>query len=88
MEHIPFEETYSSRQAAAEFIEGLRAKRQDGRPKRLSGEVLAEVEELVRRDGRSTWDGQSLSAHIHNEYGIELSVRQCQRILHHAADAD
>ncbi len=27
MEHIPFEETYSSRQAAAEFIEGLRAKR-------------------------------------------------------------
>ena len=67
-----------------EGFEGLRAKRQDGRPKRLSGEELAEVEELIKRDGRSTWDGQSLSAHIHNEYGIELSVRQRQRILRHA----
>ena len=73
--------------ADEEGFEGLRAKRQDGRPKRLSGEQLAEVEELVRRDGRPAWDGRSLSAHVRDEYGIELSVRQCQRILRRAAGA-
>jgi hypothetical protein len=32
-------------------------------------------------------DGRSLSAHIRDEYGIGLSVRQCQRILAAIADA-
>lgn len=73
--------------ADEEGFEGLRAKRQDGRPRRLSGEQLAEVEELVRRDGRPAWDGRSLSAHVRDEYGVGLSVRQCQRILRRAAGA-
>ena len=62
-------------------FEALRAKRQPGRPPSLTPEQLAEVAALVASEGRAAWDGESLSGHVLAEYGVELSARQCQRIL-------
>jgi transposase len=59
-------------------FEALRAKRQPGRPRKLTGEQLEEVRGVVA-DG--SWDGPSLSEHVLTAYGVELSARQCQRII-------
>ena len=32
--------------------------------------------------GFKVWDGPSLSSYINSTFGIQLSVRQCQRLFH------
>ena len=69
---------FLERTADEQGFEALRAKRQPGRPRKLTGEQLEEVRGVVA-DG--SWDGPSLSEHVLSAYGVELSARQCQRII-------
>ncbi|MBN2431120.1 MAG: transposase [Acidobacteria bacterium] len=58
-----------------------------GRPPRLGAEQYREIGEVLRRPpaevglGTHLGDGKALSAFIRRRYGIELGVRQCQRIF-------
>ena len=67
-------------------FEALRTKQRPGRPGRLSDEQLSEIDTTLQSDpneqGFKVWDGSSLSAYIGKTYGINLSIRQCQRLFH------
>jgi transposase len=66
---------------------GLSEGERPGRPSRLSVDQLDEIEVALRQSpldyGLATniWDGKTLSEHIQQKWGVELGVRQCQRIF-------
>lgn len=67
----------------AGLVEGERS----GRPSRLDEKQMQAINRALR--GRPTdvgmevnlWDGKTLSAWIGKEFGIQLGVRQCQRMF-------
>lgn len=67
---------------------GLREEARSGRPASLSGRILKEIGQALRQDPRKLgylqgmWDGKLLHHHIGTKYGVELGVRQCQRLFH------
>lgn len=68
-------------------FEMLKTKKQPGRPKKLSTEDIAAIKAVLQEDnpqkyGYNVWDGPSLSAYIKSKYGVNLCVRQCQRMFH------
>ena len=68
-------------------FEALHAKKQPGRPTKLSKVQLEEIEAILKEDdpaghGYRVWDGPSLSNYIKRKYSVSLSVRQCQRMFH------
>ena len=68
-------------------LSGLVESNRTGRPKRLSDRQLDEIQLALRRPpsaallGANLWDGGVLSAHIAQRYGVDLGVRQCQRLF-------
>lgn len=70
-----------------EGLAGLAEIPRPGRPPRLSQEQLDRVGEVLRDSPReheieaNIWDGKALSYWIGREYGVELGVRQCQRLF-------
>lgn len=68
-------------------LAGLREGERSGRPRRLDEEQLREIGGILRRTPREAglsgnlWDGKTLAAWIAQRYGIELGVRQCQRLF-------
>ena len=68
-------------------LAGLTEGERPGRPTRLNAAQLREVDRVLR--GRPTdagmpvnlWDGKTLAAWIKKKYGIQLGVRQCQRLF-------
>jgi len=68
-------------------LEGLRDEQKTGRPrkvrddqlKRLQGDISTNPSELGYN--QHGWNGKLLKTHLEHGYGIELSVRQCQRLL-------
>jgi len=70
-----------------EGLTGLTESERAGRPTRLSEKQLEEVDRTLRQPptavGLDTglWDGKSLSFYLKQNYGIELGVRQCQRLF-------
>ena len=66
---------------------GLAEGNHSGRPTRLSPEQLEEVRALVRQPPSAAgmdanlWDGKSLSACLLKRYGVEMGVRQSQRLF-------
>lgn len=70
-------------------LEGLREGERTGRPTRLSEEQIEELQRALRQkpsdSGMDTnlWDGKALSALIERKYGVQLGVRQCQRLFRH-----
>jgi len=68
-------------------LAGLLEADRSGRPRRLSEEHLKEINKVLRRMpreaglGGNLWDGKTLAAWIEREYGINLGVRQCQRLF-------
>ncbi len=68
-------------------LAGLREGGRSGRPRRLDEEQLREIDGVLRRTPREAglsgnlWDGKTLAAWIAQRYGIELGVRQCQRLF-------
>ncbi len=67
----------------AGLLEGDRS----GRPRRLGEKQIQEINAVLRRMpreaglGGNLWDGKTLAAWIEREYGIQLGVRQCQRLF-------
>ncbi|HNQ78833.1 MAG TPA: winged helix-turn-helix domain-containing protein [Acidobacteriota bacterium] len=67
---------------------GLREEARSGRPASLSERMLKEIGQDLRQDPRKlghsqgVWDGKLLHHHIGMKYGVELGVRQCQRLFH------
>lgn len=71
------------RRGLAGLLEGERS----GRPRRLSESQLKGVDAVLRKAPREAglrgniWDGKILSAWIEQRYGVDLGVRQCQRLF-------
>ena len=66
--------------------DALRAKKQPGKPSKLSKDQVAIVKEAVMGNpddhGLKVWDGPSLSKYIKDTFDIDLGVRACQKLLH------
>jgi transposase len=68
-------------------LAGLTEGERSGRPRRLSEKQLEAVNRVLRNKPSDAgmrvnlWDGKTLSAWIEKTYGIQLSVRQCQRLF-------
>ena len=68
-------------------LAGLADADRPGRPRRLAQNQLYQIEQALRKSplevGLSVnlWDGKALSAYIKQEFGIQLGVRQCQRLF-------
>lgn len=67
----------------AGLVEGERS----GRPSRLSTKQLRRLDTVLRGSprevglNRNVWDGQTLSAWIEQQYGVDLGVRQGPRLF-------
>ncbi len=70
-------------------IDGLRDDQKTGRPAKLRDDQLRQVQKdilkLPRELGYSqdAWNGKLLQNYLEHHHDVGLSVRQCQRILHH-----
>lgn len=70
-----------------EGTQGLMDKPRPGRPPRLKEEQLSEISRALRSAPEEyglngyLWDGKTLSAFIEQQYGVQLGVRQCQRLF-------
>src|SRR4051794_216147 len=66
---------------------GLAEGERSGRPSRLSEKQSKEINRVLRQRPSDAgmrvnlWDGKTLSAWIEKTYGIQLGVRQCQRLF-------
>lgn len=75
------------RRFGAGGLAGLEEGGRSGRPRRLSVLQLAELEAVLGKKPREAdlggdlWDGKTVAAWIHRQYGILVGVRQCQRLL-------
>jgi len=67
-------------------FDALRSQQRSGRPSKLSKENIQQIDALLQTDpkeyGYKVWDGPTLASHIKNTFGVELSIRQCQRLFH------
>lgn len=78
---------YWVRQFEDEGLSGLVEGERPGRPPRLNDEQMQEIADALRQEPEAVgmnanlWDGKVLSAFIQREHGIELGVRQCQRLF-------
>jgi transposase len=70
-----------------EGLFGLVDLERPGRPSRLGDKQYREIGEVLRQSpldvgmGTNIWDGKTLSAFIQSRFGIEVGVRQCQRLF-------
>lgn len=70
-----------------EGLGGLVDKDKSGRPGRLGERELVVINKVLREPPSvvgfqsNLWDGKTLSAFIDKRFGIELKVRQCQRLF-------
>lgn len=66
--------------------DSLMAKKQEGRPRRLTGEQEELIREALNGDplkyGYNVWDGPSLSDYILKTFDVVLGVRACQNLMH------
>ena len=68
-------------------LEGMREGERAGRPATLDAKQWAALGRDLRRDPGAfglaghLWDGKMLSEHLRLRYGVNLGVRQCQRIF-------
>ncbi len=68
-------------------LEGLREGERSGRPRLLHSAQWRKLQGDLRREPRhfgldaTLWDGPLLAEHLRQRYGIDMGVRQCQRIF-------
>jgi len=68
-------------------LAGLQEGEHAGRPRRLDEKQIEAINRALRGKPSDVgmrvnlWDGKTLSAWIGKEYGIQLGVRQCQRLF-------
>lgn len=69
-------------------IEGLRDEQKTGRPTKLRDDQLKQLQNDILKAPcelgyhQNAWDGKLLQTYLERSHDVELSVRQCQRILH------
>lgn len=86
--HSPRTIQYWFRRFQESGFAGLMDEEGQGRPSRLTVEVLQRLAEDIRQSpeafgySQGYWDGLLLSHHIKTIYGVALGVRQCQRLFH------
>lgn len=67
---------------------GLFDKERPGRPSTMTPKQWATLEVDLRKQPTefgyvpNLWDGKLLAHHLASQYGVEIGVRQCQRIFH------
>lgn len=73
--------------AAVAGIDGLAEHRHGGRPPRLTQELMQRLRLDLQgtpasagRLGRA-WSGKRLASHLADRYGVDMSVRNCQRLI-------
>ena len=70
-----------------EGLAGLTEGERPGRPSRLDEKQVKEINRVLRSKPSDAgmrvnlWDGKTLSAWIDKAYGVQLGVRQCQRLF-------
>ena len=68
-------------------LAGLTEGERSGRPTRLDEKQMKEINRVLRAKPSDAgmwvnlWDGKTLSAWIDKTYGVQLGVRQCQRLF-------
>ncbi len=68
-------------------LAGLTEGERPGRPSRLDEKKVKEINRVLRAKPSDAgmrvnlWDGKTLSAWIDKTYGVQLGVRQCQRMF-------
>lgn len=68
-------------------LEALREGERSGRPRMIDTAQWRKLQKDLRKSPRdvglaaSLWDGPVLSEHLRRRYGVDLGVRQCQRIF-------
>ena len=78
---------YWANRFEAEGLSGLADAYRPGRPRRLNEQQLHEIQEALRSNPveygltANLWDGKLLSHFIQKRFGIQLSIRQCQRMF-------
>ena len=71
----------------AEGLSGLADADRPGRPSKLNQEQIESIEKALRSHpsqyglAGNLWDGKLLSHFIDQQFGIQLGVRQCQRLF-------
>lgn len=71
-----------------EGLAGLAEADRPGRPRRLTELQVQTIDRVLRQPPREAglagnlWDGKTLGEFIHKEFGVDLGVRQCQRLFH------
>ena len=66
---------------------GLEEAPRSGRPSRLGEQHLRDIQKALRGSPRDAgmesglWDGPTLSAWLRQKHGVDLKVRQCQRLF-------
>ena len=71
----------------AEGLSGLADADRPGRPSKLNEEQIQSIERALRSHpseyglAGNLWDGKLLSHFIDQQFGIQLGVRQCQRLF-------
>ena len=67
---------------------GLHDEQRSGRPRMLTDAMIDKIDKNIRRSPRdigynqNLWDGKLLSHHIKKKFGLNIGVRQCQRLFH------
>lgn len=66
-------------------FQALMAVKQTGRPSKLSDQQKEEIKFVIQNDpsdyGYTNWDGPSLSDYICSQFGVEYTVRACQKLM-------
>jgi len=68
-------------------LEGLRDEQKTGRPRKVRDDQFKRLQSEISKNPygqgyeQNGWDGKLLQTHLERRYGIELGVRQCQRLL-------
>ena len=67
-------------------FESLMDKSRPGAPRKLSESQLEELDKMIQGTpadyGCKVWDGPGLSMVIEQTFGVNMGVRQCQRLFH------
>ena len=86
--HSPRTVQYWVRHFERSGFAGLEDTPRSGRPSRLDESMICTIGIDLRRSPRelgytqNLWDGKLLSHHVEQGWGIQLGVRQCQRLFH------
>jgi transposase len=71
----------------AEGLSGLADAERPGRPRRLDEQQLQQIQKALRSSpsefglSAGLWDGKLLSHFIRQRFGVDIGVRQCQRLF-------